>query len=335
MNKNNIWQSITRKLAGESTIEEEAVVSDWLDDDKINKKVNNRLVEVWQYNPLRIINSSGIYKKFQHRLSLYEKKQNTSRFLYYALRISAIFFFLLSTTVLVNKYLVVNKNEKLVYQEISVPKGNRTSIVLPDSSKVWLSNNSRIKYPVLFAKNMRELELTGEAYFEVTHDDKKPFIVNVGNNRVKVLGTKFSVTAYPDDNTVRADLVSGRIQFDINTGEGISNFNSYEVKPLHSLVLDKTSGKLFESKIPDGFYNYWQNGIYEFNNESLESLAKKVDRIYNMEIVFEDNSLKTKRFSGTISIDDNIFTFIEAIKRTSLEPIEYKYDKNKIYVKLK
>lgn len=162
---------------------------------------------------------------------------------------------------------------------------------------------------------------------------RKPFIVNIGKNRIKVLGTHFSVTAYPDDNKVRADLVEGKIQFDIANGKG--GFHSYMVKPSHSLVLDKTSGKLSESKIPDGFYDYWHKGIYKFRNETLEDLALKIDRIYNTQLVFEDEALKCKRFSGTISIDDNIFTFIEAVKRTSIEPIEYSYEKNKIYVKLK
>jgi ferric-dicitrate binding protein FerR (iron transport regulator) len=206
-------------------------------------------------------------------------------------------------------------------------------MILPDGSKVWLSNNSKIKYPTEFKGKTRELALTGEAYFEVSHNKEKPFIVNIGKNRIKVLGTKFSVSSYPEDNLVRADLISGKIQFDIYAGKDA--FKSFLVKPMQGLVFDKTSRKLSESKIPDGFYDYWHKGIYQFQNETLKRLAVKIDRIYNTEIIFEDARLQNKRFSGIISIDDNIFTFIEAIKSTSIDPIEYRYEKNKLYIKIK
>jgi len=333
MNEDKIWHSITRSLTGEIDNEEKSAVDDWCKKNG-NRKIYSILSEIWGYNPARIIDTSTIYTKFQQKKSAHVYNQNpSSPILWYALRISAVLFLLISTIVLVNKYLPIGKSGTIVYQEIYVPKGNRTSFILPDGSKVWLSNNSKIKYPNEFDKELRELELTGEAYFEVLHDDNKPFIVTIGKNRIKVLGTKFSVTAYPEDNIVRTELVSGRILFQVHSGKDDNHYTSYEVKPLHSLVLDKTSGKLFDSEIPEGFYNYWQNGIYEFTNESLESLAQKIDRIYNMQIVFEDNSLKTKRFSGVISINDNIFTFMEAIKRTSVVPIEYRYDSNKIFIK--
>jgi len=81
-----------------------------------------------------------------------------------------------SISIVVNNYLPFGFRNQISYQEISVPSGSRTQIVLPDSSKVWISNSSKLKYPVQFAKNTRELYLSGEAYFEVSHNKKKPFI---------------------------------------------------------------------------------------------------------------------------------------------------------------
>ena len=335
MNENKIWNSIARKLADEATDEEKLVVEKWLAGDEKNKIIHRIMFQMWNYKSVPSVNSSSIYKRFKKRCVSYEQKHNFStRFLYYALRISAILFFIVTTALLANKYLSFNEKE-VVYQEIYVPKGSRSSLILPDGSKVWMSNDTKIKYPNEFEGNLRELELSGEAYFEIIHEKNRPFIVHTGQNRIRVMGTKFSVTAYPDDDILRAELISGKIMFDINTGRGTNSFVSYEVKPSHSLVWNKTSGKLFDSKISEGFYNYWQNGVYEFNNESLESLAKKIDRIYNIQIVFEDKLLKSRKFSGTIGIDDNIFTFMEAIKRTSLLSIDYKYKGNKIYVKQK
>ncbi|WP_346861086.1 FecR domain-containing protein [uncultured Draconibacterium sp.] len=332
MNSDTIWENIGKKLAGESNSTDETTVHDWINSTDENKKVFDRLQQIWQYNPQSIKPNSGIYNKFQHRKNQFGKRKIVSPFVFYALRISAVLFFLVSTA-LIFKTLKSSVSGEVVYQEISVTKGSRSNFNLPDGTKVWLANNSKIKYPSKFSGKTRELEIEGEAYFEVTHNEKMPFIVNIGENRIKVLGTTFSVTAYPDDNTVRADLVKGKIQFDISNGAG--SYNSYLLKPSYSLVLDKTSGKLYESRVPDGFYDYWEKGIYEFRNETLENLAFKIDRIFNTQIVFVDEEVKTKRFSGTISIDDNIFTFIEAVKSTSVEPIEYHYEKNKLYIKYK
>lgn len=332
MDNNTIWENISNKIAGEANKTDKEAVKQWLKSDNKNQQVFDRLLQVWQFNPKQIHDNSNIFRKYQHRKNQFGKRKTVSPFVYYALRISAVLFFLVSTTFIVNNIIISSQNE-VVYQEISVTKGSRSTFNLPDGTKVWLSNNSRIKYPSKFIGRTRELEIEGEAYFEVTHNKRKPFIVNIGENRIKVLGTHFSVSAYPNDKKVRADLVEGKIQFDISNGRG--GYHSYMVKPLHSLVLDKTSGKIFERKVPDGFYDYWHKGIYEFRNETLEDLALKIDRIYNTQIIFEDESIKAKRFSGTISLDDNIFTFIEAIKSTSIDPIDYKYEKNNLYIKLK
>lgn len=331
MDNEKLWENISNKITGESNGSDDVAVQEWINQEIENKKVFDRLLQIWKYNPKQNHDNSTIYRKYQHRKSQFGKRKTVSPFVYYALRISAVLFLLVATTFVVN--LISENNVEIVYQTISVPKGSRSSFNLPDGTKVWLSNNSSIKYPSKFIGKTRELEIEGEAYFDVTHNAKNPFIVNIGANRIKVLGTKFSVTAYSDDNLVRADLVEGKIQFDIANNKG--GFNSYMLKPSHSLVLDQSSGKLYEAKVPDGFFDYWHKGIYEFRNETLEDLAVKIDRIYNTQMIFEDAALKSKRFSGTISIDDNIFTFIEAIKGTSIDPIDYRYEKNKLYIKLK
>ncbi len=332
VNDTKIWKSISSKIAGEPSKEDEIAVQGWLDRNEENKRIFDILQQMWRYNPTQSHDNSTIYRKFQHRKSQFGKRKTVSPLVYYVLRISAVLFLLVSTTFFINNIIISSRSE-VIFQEISVPKGSRSVFNLPDGTKVWLSNNSSIKYPSEFIGKTRELEMEGEAYFEVAHDKRKPFIVNIGENRIKVLGTHFSVSAYPDESKVRADLIEGKIQFDIANSRG--GFNSYLVKPAHSLVFDKSSGELYEGSVPDGFYDYWHKGIYEFRNETLEDLAIKIDRIYNTQIVFEDEQLKSKRFSGTISIDDNIFTFIEAIKGTSLVPMDYRYEKNKLYIKLK
>lgn len=223
-------------------------------------------------------------------------------------------------------------NNEIAMNEIIVPKGNRTSVVLPDGSKVWLSNGTKLVYPESFVGNFRDVQLEGEGFFEVTHDKDHPFIVNVGQHRIKVLGTKFAVVAYPDDDEVKAELVSGKIQFDIQSGVTEESYKSFMVKPMHSLVYDKTSGKVYESIIPDGFHDYWQKGTYRFRNETFDSLATKIARIYNVEIIFGDEELKNRTFTGTLNVDDNIYTLMEVFKSASGKPFEYRFDSGKIYI---
>lgn len=335
MEKNLIWNIIARYFAGESTPEEEKILKDWEQQDKLNAAVLKRLGEMWQYQPEQMFRNKKIYRSFRNRLNYHEKRRDQNPVLYVAVRAAAIFLLLVTTAVLVHRFSPALKNEEAVtWQEVSVPRGSRTSIILSDSSKVWISNNTTIRYPNRFTGDSRELELSGEAYFEVTHHAAKPFIVNMGNDRIRVLGTKFSVTAYPEDKTIRADLLTGKIMLDIKKENGGVFYTSYQVQPAHSLVYEKTSGKARLTDIPEGFFDYWKKGIYTFKDETLGSLAQKIDRIYNVKLVFEDAYLKTKSFSGSISIDDNIFTFMEAIKRTSLESIDYRYEDRKIFIKL-
>jgi len=105
--------------------------------------------------------------------------------------------------------------------------------------------------------------------------------------------------------------------------------------PSQSLVFDKSSGKISESKITDGFYNYWIKGVYQFKDETFEELAKKIERIYNVQVTFEEESLKKSLFSGILNIDDNIYTLMEVFERATGEPFTYTHKGNHIYIELK
>jgi transmembrane sensor len=364
MNNESIWKQITGKLTGEATESGEDAVDQWLDSDRLNRGVFSRLTEIWNYNPPGEQDTSGIYRRVKKRIArgetsmllhntqvydnnfqqhtssirplkdkllTYETKGGLQHLVYYTLRISAILFLLAGTTVLV-RMIVDHQGEKTTtLNEIFVPRGSRTSIVLPDSSKVWLSNQSTLRYPGAFQGDLREVELSGEAYFEVAHRNSTPFIVSFGKNRIRVLGTKFSVMAYPEDPVIKADLISGKVMFDIQKG---GRYQSIEMRPGQSLSYDKSAQSVSEGIVDAGFYDYWLKGVYTFKNETLESLARKAARIYNTEIVFGDEQLKSKRYSGSFSVDDNLYNFIEAIRQTSVDPVVYKVEKNRVYLYL-
>lgn len=226
-------------------------------------------------------------------------------------------------------------NNGIAMNEVSVPKGNRTSVTLPDGTKAWLSNGTKLIYPAKFNGKTRDVKLEGEGFFEVTHDKAHPFIVKIGDNRIKVLGTKFAATAYPNDKFIKTDLISGQVQLDVKEGKTSGNYHSYLMKPSQSIVFDKSSGNITESKISDGFYNYWINGVYQFKDESFEELAKKIERIYNVEVIFKEESLKKSLFSGSLSIDDNIYTLMKVFESATGEPFIYTQNGNQINIELK
>lgn len=334
MKNNDIWSSISRKIANEGSEQDDRYVNEWLNSDPLNANVYKRLVEIWNYRPHQTHDSSRIYARYQNRRRGYKLKNNTTRVVFYTSRIAAIFLLIASLTILVDNYLNHRKEStNSMSQVVSVPRGSRTSIILSDSSKVWISNNTTLKYPSQFAADTREVYLSGGAYFEVSPNKKRPFIVNMGKNRIKVLGTKFSVLAYPDDNHISADLLKGKILFDIKSGKE-NTYKSVELKPGFGLVFDKTENKITEHKIEDKFYEYWQKGVYSFRNETFGDLSKKIFQIYNVKIVFLDEYLKSKTYSGSLSVNDNILTFMESIKRTSIDPIKYTYQDDMIFVKL-
>jgi ferric-dicitrate binding protein FerR (iron transport regulator) len=132
---------------------------------------------------------------------------------------------------------------------------------------------------------------------------------------------------------MQIDLVTGKVQVDIYEGNGSSRYKSYLIKPLHSLVLDKRSGTLKNLKIPDSFYKYWQQGIYEFKNEPFAKLAIKIERIYGVKVIFEEKDLKECTFTGAFFVDSNIYTIMETFRRASRVQFEYSIDKNQIYLK--
>ena len=311
-------------------------ISEWISESDSNQEEYIRFKNLWallqQGNKM---DSKYIAKDFKIVRSKIDKKQKKYS-LYSLLKYAALIFL----AIMGGYFIATIKNNlprlshEITQNEIFVPNGNRSQIVLPDGSEVWLSNGSKIMYPDFFSGDTRIVKLEGEAYFKVTHDAEKPFIVNVGEQRIRVLGTEFSVVAYPNDNLLQVDLVTGKVQFEVK--RGFEKYNSYVLNPLHSLVFDKTSGNLTSMEIPDSFYKYWMEGMYEFENEKLGSLAKKIERIYGVEIIFDDENMKNElKFTGAFFIDSNIYTIIETFKRASNTPFEYTINKNKIHLKYK
>lgn len=211
-------------------------------------------------------------------------------------------------------------SRKIEFNTLKVPRGGEYFLVLADSTKVWLNSETTLRFPVQFIGDTRQVELTGEAYFEVAENRHMPFIVVSGNQEVKVLGTQFNISSYPEDNVIRTTLVQGRVELSISDKpEEILVLNPGE----QSLLAD--SEMHFEKREVDiRPYIAWKDGLFKFQGQSLEEIAKTLSRWYNVELQFDNQDLKQLRFVGTIPRYSDFNSVIAKIERTNEVEFEIK-----------
>jgi len=173
--------------------------------------------------------------------------------------------------------------------------GNRSVIVLPDSSKVWLNAKTQIRYDADFGNTNRNVYLSGEGFFEVTHSSK-PFIVNINDFKIQVYGTKFNVSAYPDDQLISTCLEEGKISI---KRQGTKELF---VEPGQLIDYNKQSLVFSLNTVNPEDYSGWRANKMYMNNEPLQNLAKKLERKYNISITFSPEKLGDEiHYSGIFS----------------------------------
>jgi transmembrane sensor len=333
-----IWSIIGRKLEGNVSTEEENALNKWINEETTNKQVYFQLKELWYHKQDQTNNSQAIaaYDKLINRIKFAEVTQSQSRVQRVFFRVNqvvkyaAIIIFILSFGFLASYYITNEKSEN-EYCTISVPKGNKSEVILPDGSRIWLNNNSKLVYPKKFNSSQRKVELIGEGFFEIMPNPKVPFIVQTSDVSIRVFGTKFNVSAYSNDKFIETTLISGKVTVCSNENPEIENM----LIPGESLTYDKISNQITKKRIDTKFYTYWMKGEFVFKDEKFETLAKRIERIYNVEIIFQDPSLKDKTYTGDFKVDDNIYTILEVIKRSTTESIDYITERNKIIIRKK
>lgn len=197
-----------------------------------------------------------------------------------------------------------NKNNELI-----IPKGGEYQVVLADGTKVWLNSASRLIYPQSFMGKERRVVLSGEAFFDVAHDAERPFIVETSQMNVKVLGTRFNVNDYDDNEEVSTTLVNGSVE--IVSGD----------QQVFRLVPgEQAYGKeneLEKREVNVRLYTSWIDGKFLFNNTELEEIAKQISRWYDVEIFFSSENVKKVRFTGAIVKFKPLDDLVRMIESTS------------------
>ena len=202
------------------------------------------------------------------------------------------------------------------YRVITAAYGHTSRVVLPDGSIVKMNSGTTLSYPVEFSANVRQVKLVGEAFFEVTKNPNRPFMVHAGNLTVRVLGTSFNVKAYQEDNNVETTLIHGKVQVVMDNEPD----KLITLSPNEKLTVAKRAGNTKIAHLP-GELKYklqtvavkptdnieeiaWLERKFAFNNTSFEDVAKIIERKYNVKLVFEQEQLKSELITGVFENEE-------------------------------
>ncbi|WP_346854581.1 FecR domain-containing protein [uncultured Draconibacterium sp.] len=214
--------------------------------------------------------------------------------------------------------------------EVVVPYGKRTELMLADGTKVWLNAGSRLAFPTKFTNETREVYLTGEGCFKVTKNESQPFIVNANDLGIKVLGTHFNVAAYPDDESIETILVEGSVELSKRKTFGLSS-KSVVLKPLQKATFSKDEKEIIVTNEPDAdVYIAWTEGWFTFSQQSLEQVFTKLERFYNVEIIVPLNFPSNEKITGKLDLKDSLEDVFKAL--SDVAKINYRITEDKVLV---
>ena len=216
---------------------------------------------------------------------------------------------------------IIKQNDVLVYQPnqtssvvlyntIVTPNGGEYVVKLSDGTEVWLNAATSLRYPTSFNGHERRVELNGEAYFEVAKNTKQPFIVTSGEAEIKVLGTKFNVMAYTNEDFLKTTLAEGAVNMK-TTG------NEVLLQPGQGGTLNNNTGKIIVANADVEQDLAWKNGNFYFNKTSLTTIMKQIGRWYDLEIKYTDN-IPQKRFVGRISRNTNLSEVLDILRLSDI-----------------
>lgn len=305
------WFSDNRYQSELQTI----IQNHWTEFEKINEQPDKDLSVVFNRLKKQILEENS-------RISF---TQRISKIYYRAAAVLLIPLLIYSGFTFTRQYF--KPSAEVAWIEVESPAAARTHFELPDGTKVSLNGGTHLFYPSDFSKS-REVRLTGEAYFDVVHDESSPFVVRTEELDVKVLGTKFSVAAFDNENQVDVILEEGKVQL-----TGVHNTFSAILKPDEGFFYDKGALSGTIKNVEANYYTAWKDGMLIFRSEPLGEVFKRIGHWYNVRFDLNDKSVEGFLYRATFQ-NESLDEVLRLIALTA--PIEYEInernmDKNGIY----
>lgn len=309
----NIDELIAEYLSGEISQERKKTLFLWTEESPENKKYFLEKEEIWfssmSYDEVKTFAPGRAFMKFIKELTFSGRLRKEKSGLVYKIIASSI---AAASVFAAVALLVFNLKDSPSYEQVSdiliqAPVGSRSSLTLPDGTSILLNSASEITYASDFGISHRVVNLKGEAYFNVKHNDKLPFIVHTGEMEIKDLGTIFNVCDYEDDPASSLILIEGKVSYSIG-----NIIVDGDLEPGSMVKYNKKENQAEVSQINTDEAVSWIRGCYIFENEPLYSIAKKLERGFAVEIEIEDESLASTRFYG--SFDEEVRSVDEILK---------------------
>jgi ferric-dicitrate binding protein FerR (iron transport regulator) len=326
---NHIDLLIANYLSGEATVTEKEELTRWMSESPANKRFFEETQRIWQkshsyFSASEISSDREKIKDQIIRQTSGSKK--TVVFPSWIYRVAAIL--ALPIMLGIGWYLGSSKNNaENQLCEVTAPKGQISKCVLADGTEVWLNAASTIKYNPTLSGNTREVSLDGEAYFKVSKNKHKPFVVNTKDAQIKVLGTIFNLKAYSGEETVETTLEEGSVEFSLNGGAA----KPVVLKPSEQLVYNIPDKEITLGTVETYLHTAWKDGKFVFKDADLKTIIAELERLYDVRIHLENDSLLHLRFRGMFEYEQNIFSALETLESTT--NIKYRMNGRDIWLK--
>jgi len=361
----HIWTLIGKKLSGEASPEELRELEELLQQNGAERYPVQLLEDLWKSQQLAKLNDEleNKWSAFEAKLNITEEEESAEAARVAAVEESAarrkvirlvrIVSWTVAASLLIGIvwFVIPHKAESARVSQIISPKNGLSKIQLPDGTKVWLNSGSKLTYDAnSYGTEFRKVSLTGEGFFDVVKDPQHPFIVTTSTISIRVLGTEFNVRSYTNDVTSEAALVRGRIELTVlknpekkiilKASEKLTVFNNEQTAPatpspdnparetddVPMIALSRIHQAKTDSLPSEAL---WIDNKLAFDAEDFESIAEKLERRYNVNIVFENDDLKKLRFTGRFQ-NESIDKALNAL-RTTVD-FHYKTKNNQIEI---
>ena len=303
---NQIESIILHYIQGNISEKEIRELYNWLDEKENNKHFFFKLKEIYDLRKgglypekeeitqslLRLTEKMKAGDLIKHKTPANIKNRLIGLYKYAA---TALIFIFLTLSI----QMLFHKDKSVMYTELNVESGPRMSrLTLPDGTKVVLNASTKFKFPNSFNNELREVFLDGEAFFDVVHNEKTPFVVHTEKQKINVLGTEFNVMDYSSDDYTITTVIKGSVKVQYPSEKGDSE-NEYILKPNQQIFFNKATSEAIMTNEKIDFTRSWVNKVYHFNNEPLLMIAQRLEKIYGIKICITTESLKDVRYTGT------------------------------------
>jgi transmembrane sensor len=322
------YESFRKLMESQGTEKDVSMILEMLSIPGKEAELEENSFQFWNQIPsepeIMKYNEGHLLDKIHHQIKISEavfvnNERPLRRLVGYLTRAAAILFIpvLITTGYLFNK--INTSNGTLSYSKIYSPVGSRTTFSLPDGSTGWINGGSSIKFENSFSGTTRSIELTGEAYFNVTKNKDKAFIVVTPNIDIKVFGTSFNVMAYSDDALTEVTLEKGKVEIFKKRNNKIESIGI--LRPEQACIYNHKSDSQIIIPVRAAELISWKEGMLVFKYETFKEVVRRINRWYNVNIVIKDKILDSYIYYGTFK-DESLDEVLKLLKLTA--PIGYK-----------